>query len=231
MKVILIAFLITLFSTTGALSQKPTAWRGGTNGNYPDKGLLKTWPQNGPDILWVAEGIGEGFSSPVFANGKIFVSTMIDTTGFIVILDLKGKELKRYSYGTEFFESYPGARSTPVIVGDWLYIYSGRGTIYAFDAEKGTLRWKRDLIKEKNYKTLAPKVCLRLEDGWEDREITKLGYPVMGLYDGEWRYSAKALASAQAYAEQNGESEVLNKIKTIKKELAAKEAPAEESAG
>ncbi|NLU38652.1 MAG: PQQ-binding-like beta-propeller repeat protein [Bacteroidales bacterium] len=148
MKVILIAFLITLFSTTGALSQKPTAWRGGTNGNYPDKGLLKTWPQNGPDILWVAEGIGEGFSSPVFANGKIFVSTMIDTTGFIVILDLKGKELKRYSYGTEFFESYPGARSTPVIVGDWLYIYSGRGTIYAFDAEKGTLRWKRDLIKE-----------------------------------------------------------------------------------
>ncbi len=148
MKVILIAILITLFSTTGALSQKPTAWRGGTNGNYPDKGLLKAWPQNGPDILWVAEGLGDGHSSPVFANGKIFVSTMIDTTGFIIILDLKGKELKRYPYGTEFFESYPGARSTPVIVGDWLYIYSGLGTIYAFDAEKGTLRWKRNMTKE-----------------------------------------------------------------------------------
>lgn len=78
---------------------------------------------------------------------------------------------------------------------------------------------KQDLVKEKNYKTLAPKVCLRLEPGWEDREVTKLGYPVMGLYDGEWRYSAKALASAQGYAEKENETEVLKKIKTIKKKL------------
>jgi hypothetical protein len=147
MKVILIAILITLFSTTGALSQKPTAWRGGTMVIIL-KRAFKSMASNGPDILWVAEGLGDGHSSPVFANGKIFVSTMIDTTGFIIILDLKGKELKRYPYGTEFFESYPGARSTPVIVGDWLYIYSGLGTIYAFDAEKGTLRWKRNMTKE-----------------------------------------------------------------------------------
>jgi len=78
---------------------------------------------------------------------------------------------------------------------------------------------KQDLVKEKNYKTLAPKVCLRLEPGWEDREVSKLGYPVMGLYDGEWRYSAKALASAQAYAEKENETEVLKTIKKIKKKL------------
>lgn len=78
---------------------------------------------------------------------------------------------------------------------------------------------KQDLVKEKNYKTLAPKVCLHLEPGWEDREVTKLGYPVMGLYDGEWRYSAKALASAQGYAEKENETEVLKKIKAIKKKL------------
>lgn len=78
---------------------------------------------------------------------------------------------------------------------------------------------KKNLVKEKNYKTLAPKVCLRLEEGWEDREVTKLGYPVMGLYDGEWRYSTKALSSALAYAKQNDETEVVNKIKVIYKKL------------
>ena len=78
---------------------------------------------------------------------------------------------------------------------------------------------KKNLVKEKNYKTLAPKVCLRLEAGWEDREVTKLGYPVMGLYDGEWRYSTKALSSALAYAKQNDETEVVNKIKAIYKKL------------
>nr|DAO51870.1 MAG TPA: hypothetical protein [Bacteriophage sp.] len=78
---------------------------------------------------------------------------------------------------------------------------------------------KQDLIKEKNYKSLAPKVCLNLEKGWEDREVTKLGYPVMGLFDGEWRYSTRALASALAYAKQNDEQEVLNKLKEIYDEL------------
>lgn len=78
---------------------------------------------------------------------------------------------------------------------------------------------KKNLVKEKNYKALAPKVCLRLEEGWEDREVTKLGYPVMGLYDGEWRYSTKALSSALAYAKQNDETEVVNKIKAIYKKL------------
>ena len=62
-------------------------------------------------------------------------------------------------------------------------------------------------------------MCLRLEEGWEDREVTKLGYPVMGLYDGEWRYSTNALSSALAYAKQNDETEVVNKIKAIYKKL------------
>ena len=78
---------------------------------------------------------------------------------------------------------------------------------------------KKNLVKEKNYKTLAPKVCLKLEEGWEDREGTKLGYPVMGLYDGEWRYSTKALSSSLAYAKQNDETEVVNKIEAIYKKL------------
>lgn len=78
---------------------------------------------------------------------------------------------------------------------------------------------RKNLVKEKNYKTLAPKVCLKLEEGWEDREVTKLGYPVMGLYDGEWRYSTKALASALAYAKQNDETEVVNKVEAIYKKL------------
>lgn len=78
---------------------------------------------------------------------------------------------------------------------------------------------KKNLVKEKNYKTLVPKACLRLEEGWEDREVTKLGYPVMGLYDGEWRYSTKALSSALAYAKQNDETKVVNKIEAIYKKL------------
>lgn len=88
-----------------------------------------------------------------------------------------------------------------------------------YDGEWDGQKTKQDLVKEKNFKSLAPKVCMKLEPGWEGREVTKLGYPVMGLFDGEWRYSTRALASALAYAKQNDEQEVLNKLKEIYDEL------------
>lgn len=112
-------------------------------------------------------------------------------------------EERKQSMAENKYVSHPiNTSKEAVYTGDW-------------DGNKA----KQDLIKEKNYKSIAPKVCLKLEEGWEDREVTKLVYPVMGLYDGEWRYSTKAIASAQAYAEQNDETEVLNKIKKIKKSL------------
>lgn len=88
-----------------------------------------------------------------------------------------------------------------------------------YDGEWDGQKAKQDLVKEKNFKSLAPKVCMKLEPGWEGREVTNLGYPVMGLFDGEWRYSTRALASALAYAKQNDEQEVLNKLKEIYDEL------------
>lgn len=154
MKNILSLAIVILIVATTAFAQTTTVWRNGTDGIYPDTGLLKTWSENGPEILWVFEGLSEGHSSPAFALDHIFVSTMIGQEGFIFVLNMDGKEVKRYAYGTEYFESYNGARSTPVIVGDWLYIYSGQGVIYAFDALKGDLRWKKDMLTETDGKNI-----------------------------------------------------------------------------
>lgn len=148
MKTKLTILILTFLLTQSVYSQTATSWRGGTNGIYPANGIMKTWPASGPEILWVYEGLGEGHSSPVFAFDQIFISSMIEKDGYISILTPQGKEIKKYKYGEEFFESFPGSRSTPVIAGDWLYIYSGQGVIYAFEALTGTLRWKKDMLTE-----------------------------------------------------------------------------------
>jgi len=155
MKASIVSFVLLLCLTLNVFSQEATAWRGGTNGIYPDKGLLRSWPATGPEIVWSFEGLGEGHSSPVFALGKIFVSSMVDKTGYITILSLDGKEVKKYPYGEEYYESWPGTRSTPVIVGDLLYIYSGHGVIYAFDALSGTPRWQKEILKESGAKNIT----------------------------------------------------------------------------
>ena len=88
-----------------------------------------------------------------------------------------------------------------------------------YDGEWDGQKAKQDLVKEKNFKTLAPKVCMKLEPGWEDREVTKLGYPVMMLHDGKWVYAVKGLSSALGYAKKENETEVINKIEKIYKKL------------
>ncbi len=88
-----------------------------------------------------------------------------------------------------------------------------------YEGEWDGQKAKQDLVKEKNFKSLAPKVCMKLEEGWEDREVTKLGYPVMMLYDGKWVYSRQGLASALGYAKKEDETAVVNKIEKIYKKL------------
>ena len=77
---------------------------------------------------------------------------------------------------------------------------------------------KDDLLKEKNFKTVAKSVCLLLEDGWEEKRKGSLKYPVMNLKDGKWVYNAEGLSSARAYGEQHNSS-VAEKAISIQKRL------------
>ena len=132
-----------------SFSQNPTKWRGpDQNGYYPDTGLLTEWPVGGPEILWQYDKLGEGHSSPSFGNGRIYISGMEDQTGFVYALEQDGTLIWKAPYGTEFYESYPGSRGTPVIDGDKLYMLSGMGHLACLSSNSGKIIWRKDLFKE-----------------------------------------------------------------------------------
>jgi len=140
-------FFLSLLNTVDG--QDHTKWRGPHgNGIYDETGLLKSWPENGPEVLWTYESLGAGFSSPAVANNKIYLSGMEDSNGFVYALSNDGKLLWKTAYGPEFIESYPGARSTPVIAGDLLYQFSGQGLLVCMDAINGNIKWTKDVVKE-----------------------------------------------------------------------------------
>ncbi len=143
-------FIVLLFIAGNyTYAQNPTRWRGPHgNGTYDDMGLLRSWPAEGPAILWTYENLGAGFSSPVVVNGKIYTSGTEETTGFVYALSNEGTLLWKAPYGPEFTESYPGSRSTPVVVGNLLYQYSGMGVVTCMDAGTGKVKWQKDTFKE-----------------------------------------------------------------------------------
>src|SRR4030042_2079750 len=44
------------------------------DGKSPETGLLKKWPEAGPRLVRTVSGVGEGFSSPSIAGGRIYIT-------------------------------------------------------------------------------------------------------------------------------------------------------------
>lgn len=142
----LAAFCISVLAT--AQSQ----WRGpNRNGIYPETNLLKQWPADGPELLWSFEGLGIGQGSVAVADGKVFVAGIPDTLnseGYLFAFDLKGKLLWKKNYGKDWTGIFPGARSTPTIVDELIYLESGNGKVYCLNTNNGDEVWSVDFFKD-----------------------------------------------------------------------------------
>ena len=150
-KFIFYLFLISvIFGIKTAEAQ--TQWRGpNRDGIYPEKHLLKEWPADGPKMLWSYEGLGTGQGSVVVADGKIFVTGIPDTLnseGYLFAFDEAGKLLWKKNYGKDWTGIFPGARSTPTVVGGLIYVESGAGALYCLQTKDGEQVWKADFFKD-----------------------------------------------------------------------------------
>lgn len=85
------------------------------------------------------------------------------------------------------------------------------------DVDKTELRNK---IMEASNKEVLVKACYMLvEDGWEEAPSEHLKYPVMCFEGDKLVYNRYGLSSALAYAKQENEKSVINKIEAIYKKL------------
>lgn len=141
-------FLIVVLSAM-AHAQEATIWRGkNSSGIYQVDKLLPQWPTDGPQIIWTFDKLGQGFSSPAFANNKIYINGMVNGQAVLFVLDQNGKELRQFQYGKEFDASYPGTRSTPTIVGDLAYLLTGNGKLTCLDTKVGKPLWVKDFLTQ-----------------------------------------------------------------------------------
>ena len=137
-------FILVSCSERKELSQ----WRGpDRDGKFPDTGLLKQWPDDGPRMLWSFEGLGAGHGSISVAEDQLFVLGMPDTMGVIYSFDMEGNLLWQKDYGLEWYANYTGPRSTPTIADGLLYFVSGQGVVFCMETATGELRWSIDMFE------------------------------------------------------------------------------------
>lgn len=144
-RVVLKSLLFILLTSSILCAQAQIGWRNDHTGVYNESGLLKSWPAEGPELLWHFDGLDLGFSSVSIDEGKLFVTGFTDAKGFLYVLDMNGKLLNKVEYGTEFTgDNFTGTRSTAIPHEGKVYVVSGIAELFCFDMQTLKLLWKKN---------------------------------------------------------------------------------------
>jgi outer membrane protein assembly factor BamB len=126
------------------LSGKVTGWRDDNRtGVSSEKGLLKSWPAEGPKLIWANTQLPAGHSSVSIGNNTIYLTGIDNTNDILVALDKDGKIKWQTPYGRCWNPSNPESRCTPTIDGSQIYVSSGYGDIACIDANTGAIKWSQ----------------------------------------------------------------------------------------
>ncbi|NDV94500.1 hypothetical protein D0T84_06135 [Dysgonomonas sp. 521] len=116
------------------------------NSKSPQKGLLRNWPESGPEVLW-AVNVGIGYGGPVVKNGKVYLLDRDDETGDIMrCIELQtGTELWKFAYDSPGELPFPGSRSIPIVDDKHVYSCGPYGDLYCIDINTHKPVWKKNV--------------------------------------------------------------------------------------
>jgi len=145
-------------------------WMGPQRDNvWREIGILKQFPEQGPNVLWKTPVAG-GYAGPSVANGHVYVTDYVTAdnvkvanfersefsgTERVVCLDeATGKVLWKHEYPVKYGISYPaGPRCTPNVHQGKVYTLGAEGHLLCFDEQSGKILWSKHLPRDYNTKT------------------------------------------------------------------------------
>ncbi len=148
MKLKFSVFLFVIFACISGVSAQdwPQYLGPERNSISPQRGILKIWPENGPEVLWTAD-IGIGYGGPVVKSGKVYLLDRDDEVGDkLRCFDLSnGTELWKFEYDAAGKVMFPGSRSVPTIEGNFIYTCGPYGDLYCVDVNTQKPVWNKNV--------------------------------------------------------------------------------------
>lgn len=126
-------------------------WRGANrDGICIEKGLLKEWPAEGPNLLWNMKGVGTGYSSVSIVGNRLFTMGDLEDGGskkqYTIAVDLSTRKIV---WKTEVGPPHrDGSRCTPTVDGNLLYALGTSSDLVCVRASDGREVWRKNLERD-----------------------------------------------------------------------------------
>ncbi len=142
MKRFFLSLYIILGLTLAGTAQTTSEWRGvGRTGVYNETGLLKIWPEKGPELIWSLKGLPKGYSSVAIGKNMLYLTGTKDTVEVLMAFDMKGNMLWETPYGRAWTASFSESRCTPTVNDNRIYVTTGKLDAACIDALTGKIIW------------------------------------------------------------------------------------------
>ena len=152
-RVLRFASAALLLSAAGVEAQW-AQWRGDARDGVVAASLV---PAAWPEALkegWATE-VGEGYSTPVAGDGRVFVHARRDPQEVVTAFDLAtGRPLWTDAHTAPFTKNQyatamaKGPNATPLLAGGRLYTFGVSAVLTAYDAATGKVLWRHDYTKD-----------------------------------------------------------------------------------
>jgi outer membrane protein assembly factor BamB len=143
------AVLVALSAVSVFTADWPSIYGPKRDGTSDQKGLLRTWPTEGPKVLWTTP-VGPGFGGPAISAGQVYLLDRDDQVGDkLRVFDLaSGKEVWTFAYDAPGTFDFPGSRSTPTIDGEHVYVAGPMGDLHAINTKTRKPVWRKNIWKD-----------------------------------------------------------------------------------
>lgn len=123
-------------------------WRGPRrDGTSSETGLLQSWPEKGPDLLWKKTGVGHGYSSPILVKDTLYITGDLEEELRIFALDLEGAPRWTSGNGAYWKQPWPGSRSACTYDAGRLYHMNAHGRLACIEADTGKEVWNVEVLE------------------------------------------------------------------------------------
>ena len=122
-------------------------WRGPRRDGISDeKGLLQSWPEAGPELLWKVDGLGKGWSSPIIVGDRLYITGDVGDDLVVFAFNRDGKEQWRSKNGKAWKKSFPGARAACTFSEGRIYNLNAHGRLACLEATSGGEVWAVNIL-------------------------------------------------------------------------------------